>query len=209
MALCAVSPAADAQFKELGPPPLTPQAARQKFKTLLETVDAGNRRQAVATISGLLPWTELKSNPPILARERNGPANGQSSPVNNGRRRGVSPGGSPLPTVLDHPPAANLPISVTPPPVLTRAPAAPPAPMAPPLYAGAQSGTLTCSGDPVPQNAEYVFRDLPLAKMRLDYDTKTWDAHLSPALGQTQKLILRNKSSNPQKRCEVRWSVIP
>jgi hypothetical protein len=78
-----------------------------------------------------------------------------------------------------------------------------------PLYDGAKSGTLTCTGGPVPQNAEYVFRDLPLVKMRLDYDTKTWDAHLSPAIGQTQKLILRNKSPSPQKRCEVRWSVIP
>lgn len=373
MALFAASPAADAQFKELGPPPLTPAAARQKFKTLLETVDAGNRQQTVATISGLLPWyrdifdeeliaawqkdgranlpelikplassraasgiiefswrqqreatflpvyapmfgdlmaryaesarpfledllgiapdlspqvasavsrilldmpdlgtwrkdalhilpnyrsvaesllvqdlrggdeekryrarvwlTDLKSNPSILASERNSPTNDRSSPANDRRRtRGVSP----IPPVLDSPPAANPPTSATPPPVLTRAPAsvaqpptaspapasvpppaptplpAPPAaPMAAPLYDGAKSGTLTCTGGPVPQNAEYVFRDLPLVKMRLDYDTRIWDAHLSPAIGQTQKLILRNKSSSPQKRCEVRWSVIP
>jgi hypothetical protein len=370
-------PAADAQFKELGPPPITPTAARQQFKTLLATVDAGNRRQTVATISGLLPWyrdifdeeliaawqkdgranlpelikplassraasgiiefswrrqreatflpeyapmfgdlmaryaesakpfledlrgtapdlspqvaltvcrilldmpdlgtwrkdalyilpkyrsvaesllaqdlrqgddekryqarvwlTDLKSNPSILAGERSSPVNDQSGLANNRRRRGVSPGAP----VMDSPPAANSPTSGTPPPSLTRAPvpvAQPPAaspppvspapasvpppapiplptppvtPMAAPLYDGAKSGTLTCSGGPVPQNAEYVFRDLPLVKMRLDYDTKIWDAHLSPATGQTQKLVLRNKSSSPQKRCEVRWSAIP
>jgi hypothetical protein len=27
--------------------------------------------------------------------------------------------------------------------------------------------------------------------------------------GQTQRLIVRNKSSGPQKRCVVHWSVIP
>ena len=183
---------------------------------------------------------DLKSNPSILAGERNRRATGQSrpvddqsSPANNGRRRrGVSP----LPPV-DDPPAANPPASAAPPPVLTPAsapvaqpptgspapvsvpppaptrlpppPAAPPAaPMPAPLYGGAKSGMLTCTGAPVPQNAEYVFRDLPLVTMRLDYDAKIWDAHLSPGIGQTQKLILRNKSPSPQKRCEVRWSVI-
>ena len=57
---------------------------------------------------------------------------------------------------------------------------------------------------PIPQNAEYVFRDVPLVKMRLDYDTKNWDARLVPGEGQTQRLIVRNKSSGPQKRCVVR-----
>ena len=56
MAFFAVSPAADAQFKELGPPPITPAAARQKFKSLLAAVDTGNRQQTVAIVSGLLPW---------------------------------------------------------------------------------------------------------------------------------------------------------
>ena len=361
MALFAASPAADAQFKELGPPPLTPAAARQKFKRLLETVDAGNRQQTVATISGLLPWyrdifdeeliaawqkdgranlpelikplassraasgiiefswrrqreatflpvyapmfgdlmaryaesakpfledlrgpapdlspqvasavcrilldmpdlgtwrrdalhilphyrsvaesllvqdlrggddekryqarvwlSDLRSNPSILANERNSSTSDQSSPAyDRRRRRGVSP----LPPVLDGPPASNRPSAPTPPPVLTRASEsvtqAPPAPtplprpvvpMSAPRYVGATSGTLTCAGGPIPQNAEYVFRDLPLVTMRLDYDSKTWDARLSPGIGQTQKLILRNKSTSPQKRCEVRWSVIP
>jgi hypothetical protein len=54
-----------------------------------------------------------------------------------------------------------------------------------------------------------VFRNVPLAKMKLDYDTKTWDARLAPGDGQTQKLIVRNKSSGPQKHCVVHWTVIP
>jgi hypothetical protein len=45
--------------------------------------------------------------------------------------------------------------------------------------------------------------------MQLEYDTKTWDARLMPAEGQTQRLILKNKSSGPQKRCTVHWTVIP
>jgi hypothetical protein len=91
------------------------------------------------------------------------------------------------------------------PPPLPRA-VVPPAPLA---YDGAQSGTLESRGGPIPQNAEYVFRDVPLGKLQLDYDTKTWDARLAPGDGQTQRLIIKNKSSGPQKRCVVHWSVIP
>jgi hypothetical protein len=76
-------------------------------------------------------------------------------------------------------------------------------------YNGAQSGTLECSGGPIPQNAEYVFRDLPLVKMRLNYNTKIWDAKLVPLDGQKQKLIIKNKSDGPQKHCTVYWVVIP
>jgi hypothetical protein len=78
-----------------------------------------------------------------------------------------------------------------------------------PPYNGPRSGTLESTGSPVPQNAEYVFRNLPPVKMQLDYDTKIWDARLAPGEGQTQRLILKNKSSGPQKHCVVHWSVIP
>jgi hypothetical protein len=76
-------------------------------------------------------------------------------------------------------------------------------------YAGAMSGTLECSGGPVPQNAEYVFRNLPPLKMQLDYDQKLWEARLAPGENQTQRLILKNKSPGPQKRCVVHWSILP
>ncbi len=81
--------------------------------------------------------------------------------------------------------------------------------MAPQPYNGPRSGTLECSGGPIPQNAEYVFRNLPSVKMQLDYDTKNRDARLAPGEGQTQKLILKNKSSGPQKRCLVHWVAAP
>jgi hypothetical protein len=74
-------------------------------------------------------------------------------------------------------------------------------------YNGPASGTLECAGSLVPQNAEYVFRNLPAAKLRLDYDTKIWDARLAPSDGQTQKLILRNRSSRAQKHCTVHWTL--
>jgi len=86
-------------------------------------------------------------------------------------------------------------------------PAPPPAP--PALYSGPKSGILECGGGAIPQNAEYVFRNVPLVKMHLDYDTKTWDARLAPGDGQTQKLIVRNKSSGPQKHCVVHWTATP
>ena len=87
---------------------------------------------------------------------------------------------------------------------------APPAPPpATPTYTGPQSGTLESNGGPIPQNAEYVFRNVPLVKMQLDYDTKTWDARMAPGDGVTQRLIVKNKSSGPQKRCVVHWSVVP
>jgi hypothetical protein len=85
----------------------------------------------------------------------------------------------------------------------------PPAGSAPPPYSGPRSGTLECGGGVIPQNAEYVFRNVPLVKMQLDYDTKTWDARLAPGDGQTQKLIVRNKSSGPQKHCVVHWTATP
>ncbi len=84
-----------------------------------------------------------------------------------------------------------------------------PAAAAPAPYNGPKSGTLECGGGPIPQNAEYVFRNVPLAKMQLDYDKKTWDARLAPGDGQTQRLIVKNKSSGPQKHCVVHWTAIP
>lgn len=113
-----------------------------------------------------------------------------------------------------HQPIAAAPITAAAPPS-----AVPPAPLPstlPPAslpavtpYSGPKSGTLESNGGPIPQNAEYVFRNVPLVKMQLDYDTKIWDARLAPGDGVTQRLIVKNKSSGPQKRCVVRWSVVP
>ncbi len=119
----------------------------------------------------------------------------------------------PAPPATNSAPAPPPPSAVPVPPPPSPLPPTPPPPALPPPalppYSGARSGTLESSGGPIPQNAEYVFRDVPLVKMRLDYDTKTWDARLVPGEGQTQRLIVRNKSSGPQKRCVVHWSVIP
>jgi hypothetical protein len=84
-----------------------------------------------------------------------------------------------------------------------------PVPAASQPYNGAMSGTLECNGNPVPQNAEYVFRNLPPLRMQLDYDQKVWEARLVPGENQSQRLILKNKSSGPQKRCVVHWSILP
>ena len=76
-------------------------------------------------------------------------------------------------------------------------------------YSGPRSGTLKCSGAPVLPNAEYVFPGMPLGNIQVDLDGKPWDARLVPGKGQTQDLILKNKGSSPQKRCTVRWNIIP
>ena len=76
IALFAASPAADAQFKELGPAPIKPAAAHEKFKTLLESVNAGNRQQTIATISALLPWyRDIFDEELIAAWQKDGRAN--------------------------------------------------------------------------------------------------------------------------------------
>jgi hypothetical protein len=147
-----------------------------------------------------------------LKTDVTGVANQQPGP----RRRSM-PSSTPRPAVNDSTPigdqATSIPGSSASPGRLPAPPPPPPAApipsVAPPVYNGAKSGTLECTGAPIPQNAEYVFRNVPLVKMQLDYDTKIWDARLAPGDGQTQRVILRNKSSGPQKRCVVHWSVIP
>ncbi len=115
-------------------------------------------------------------------------------PAASGPAAGASPTGRPTlarPTT----PAATTPT----------APAAAVAPVSE-AYSGPMSGTLECTGSPIPQNAEYVFRNLPPLKLQLDYDTKIWEARLAPGEGQTQRLILKNKASGAQKRCVVHWT---
>jgi hypothetical protein len=142
---------------------------------------------------------DLKLESPALASE----------PSPRARPPAASSPGTDLGPVLHRAPAAAPPsqraaVDPLPPPI--PAPAAPSTPVAQ-AYNGPRSGTLECAGGPIPQNAEYVFRNLPPMKMQLDYDRKIWDATLAPSDGQTQKLILRNKSSGPQKRCVVRWTL--
>ena len=177
------------------------------------SVQPSPRRRSTPTLSsapgGSAPDNEpprRRSAPSLSAAPGGIPADNQSESVILIPRPGSN---DPLPA----PPAAKS-APALPPPSAAPVPAAPPSPPsplppAPPLYSGARSGTLESSGGAIPQNAEYVFRDVPLVKMRLDYDTKTWDARLVPGKGQTQRLIVRNRSSGPQKRCVVHWTVIP
>jgi hypothetical protein len=104
----------------------------------------------------------------------------------------------------------------TPVPASSAPPASPTNPSRPTLataptesYSGPRSGTLECSGSAIPQNGEYVFRSLPDRKLQLDYDAKIWEARVAPGEGGTQRIILKNKSAGSQKRCTVRWSIVP
>ena len=48
--------ALNAQLEEIGPAPLSPAAARQQVRDLLKNLDAKNRSNDLAKISGLLNW---------------------------------------------------------------------------------------------------------------------------------------------------------
>ena len=76
-------------------------------------------------------------------------------------------------------------------------------------YVGPKSGTFESSGGPIAGNSEYIFRNIPPGDLQLDYDTKIWDARIVPLEGQMRRLLVRNKSASPQKRCIVRWKVTP
>ena len=75
--------------------------------------------------------------------------------------------------------------------------------------ANANSGTLQCSGAPIPPNGEYTFYNVPTDNRRFEYDRKIWDVRLEPGQGDTRNFVLVNKSSKPQKSCAVRWTATP
>jgi hypothetical protein len=339
-AFLTVGVTAEAQFKEIGPPPMAPTVARQRIRLLLEKTDPDNRRQTITTISGLLVWyrdvfdeeiiaawqkdsrvnlpeviklladsrvasaivgfswrqqraatfslsyapmlgdlmarypdsarpflDDLQKAPPLSQSEAEGvcrilldlpdteswkrsarqilpayrqaagrlldqdargddqekayraqvwmgelglntsrstpsgfsgrylaPADDQTTTLRPPRRAHVD---ASYPVVEPDPPRAPVPASPAP----FLAPSAP--------YAGPKSGMLECRGRVIPQNGEYVFSGLPAGKLQLDYDTKTWDSRLLPGTGNSQRLVLTNKRSGTQKRCSVRWSLVP
>jgi hypothetical protein len=316
-----MAPAAWGQFKEIKAAPFSPTVARQKIRALLENVDAGNRDQTIATISGWLDWyrdildEELISrwksparanlafvmssladdrvareivefswhtDPPDTFTLANAPLLGD---LMTRYRGSAAPFLSDLlPAPLNLPPAQaeaacrilldapdidswrKSALQILPryravvdrllkqdmagpdqekayradrwrvdlhldPPVVTsqkmstRPPVAsiqtPPdvyaqrphlvdrQPTAPYAYTGPMSGTFQSTGDPIPENGEYVFPNIPPVKLLLDFDTKHWEARLAPGEAGTQVLILRNKGKGPQKKCVVHWSVQP
>lgn len=121
-----------------------------------------------------------------------------------------------LPSPVAPDEATLVPRVEAPPP--SRQPAPPSLPAAPPrqvepagpaaAYTGPASGTLECGAVEIPQNGEHVFSNLPPGKLQLEYDTKIWDARLTPA-GNGQRLILTNKRPGSQKRCTIRWRIAP
>ncbi len=73
----------------------------------------------------------------------------------------------------------------------------------------AASGTLECSGNAIAPNAEYVFRNVVTVGRRFDFDRKIWDVSFVRGAGETQDMVLRNKSSKAQRSCTVKWSSVP
>jgi hypothetical protein len=192
---------------------ILPHYRRAAENLLVQDLHGGDQEKSYQAQRWL---SDLKLDVPTVANEqpspRRRPMPTTLSPPSQSQspmpeRAAASPQTAPVPAPraeVERPPVPAATSSAT-----SRTPLPPdPVPSLPP-YAGAKSGTLESSGGPIAQNAEYVFRNLPAVKMQLDYDAKTWDARLVPGEGQTQRLILRNKSSGPQKRCVVRWSVIP
>lgn len=193
--------------------------------------DQEKRYRAQIWLAELRGETPGVINSPSIARRRavsqtldhnNGPlvypqaAASSSNPTANQAPEATAsnPPAQPSPSVASNPASAQpLPGGVSIPAATNSRPVQPPAVSSVPAvsqqYNGPMSGTLECNGGPVPQNAEYVFRNLPPLKIQLDYDKSVWEARLAPGENQSQRLILKNKSSGPQKRCVVHWKILP
>jgi hypothetical protein len=149
-----------------------------------------------------LRWrTDLKLDGPGVTSQKQNPRTGQPSPRSFTANRLSAPD-QPASDVMSQRPhivsQSSAPVDVDSEHVHGSAP-----------YEGPKSGTFESTGGPIPQNAEYVFLNVPPVKLLLDFDTKHWEARLEPGEGKTQVLVLRNKGKGPQKRCVVHWTVIP
>ncbi len=207
---------------------LSPTEAETVCRILIDMPDIGLwRKQAVqilpfyrATAQSLLA-RDLRSGDPETVDRANFwlydprssiQQSSEGGAPSTGRRKMVPPGERPALIGADPDPSAGAPTLQRRTPQTNPQPDPPPAVTAaiapdPKSYNGPMSGTLQCRGEAVPQNAEYVFRNLPPLKLQLDYDTKMWDARLVPGDDGTQRLILRNKSSGAQRKCVVHWTV--
>jgi hypothetical protein len=186
---------------------ILPHYRRVAESILVEDLHGSDQEKSYAAQRWL---ADLRSDAAGLASTQQSPrrTSGRSRPaVNESTPTGDQTASIARPQAADGP-APSLQATPRPLAGATRS-SAPSSGSVPPPYSGPKSGTLECGGSAIPQNAEYVFRNVPLVKMQLDYDKKTWDARLAPGEGQTQRLIVRNKSSGPQKHCVVHWTVIP
>lgn len=67
---------ASAQFKQIGPAPISPVVARRQFRTMLEKVDSSNIQQTVKALTDLTPWyRDLLDEELVAAWEREDRAN--------------------------------------------------------------------------------------------------------------------------------------
>jgi hypothetical protein len=197
------------------PPQLSPLQVETVCRILIDMPDLGTWHQSALKI---LPHYRATAER-LLAQDKQGGDQEKSyrAQLWMAELGGETSGSYEKHASLSHRPGPAPPsLTSSPSQQVTNPPPAPDPPRGTPLSAapaaysnGATSGTLECTGAPVPQNAEYVFRNLPPVRMQLDYDSRVWDARLAPGENQTQKLILRNKSSSPQKKCVVHWSAIP
>jgi hypothetical protein len=74
-------------------------------------------------------------------------------------------------------------------------------------YSGPSTGRLSYDGDPVPQNGEIAFRNLPPGNLELQYDRTAWSHRLAPERDGTQRLVLRSLKPGTQRRVAVVWSI--
>jgi hypothetical protein len=198
------------------PPPLGPLQEETVCRILIEMPDVGNWSQNALRILPQYRQTAVR----LLQQYRESPDQDQMYRARmwldqlHGERTGAVVGSAPrrrsgISPVSGDTAGPILRPSPPPPPVRAPDPPPPVAAPEPPVYSGPMSGTLQCTGNPVPQNAELVFRNLPPVRLQFDYDRKIWEARVVPGENQSQRLILKNKSSGPQKRCVVHWSAIP
>ncbi|HEX4278265.1 MAG TPA: hypothetical protein VHZ74_23080 [Bryobacteraceae bacterium] len=213
--------------------PLYPRAAERVLDQEARSSDQERAYRAQAWLGEIRPdnaarqpQVSRRSGPMRTSGAYQPPVGDETTSLSPGRRPltdgSQQSGGEPEPGGRSLPPAAPIQSAAIAPTSRTLPPSATPEPRTstpsavhsstpgPVSYNGPRSGALECKrGVVIPQNGEYVFRDLPPGRLQLDYDTKIWDARVAPGEGTAQRVILTNKRPGEQKRCVVRWSMAP
>jgi eukaryotic-like serine/threonine-protein kinase len=195
------------RIKDLGGTPVLvlTSATPEQIKSLAQPPPGGQPASSAGSPGPQSPTPQSQKNPPIEDRLRLLPILPPDAPPPPAP---VSPDPPTIPPTIETPARVDL----GPPPAGAILPPPPDTPVVPRQIRAppstAPSGKLECD-ELIPQHGQHVFRNLPV-NIKLGYDKKKWDAELQLMDGQSQRLILTNISSGPQKGCgKVTWTRNP
>jgi hypothetical protein len=189
------------RIKDLGGSPVLIMTSATPDQIKAMSAPTRTRQTATSTKSAEpLPARETIPIIPILPSDNGSPV-AAAAPVSQPTPAPVAPAA----VAVDNP-TPPVPAETSVAPMLEPTLRAPEPMVTPPSTA--KSGKLACGDSLIVQNSEWVFRNLPL-NINLNYDKKKWKATQEPVDGQSQRLILKNISSGPQRGCKVEWTRNP